>query len=155
MSFVAFTLLPIAIADKAVVTASLPMATPLSPVTARLKRPMAIELCLPASARVPTAILSLPRALTLPLLAAEPIATVLSASVKIPFPIPTENRFFTSLFLPITTELSPLALTVPPIAKIAPLVNSPSGITACTVATCALTAKTANTLATTIFFLPE
>ena len=78
----------------------------------------------------------------------------MSDSVKILFPIPTENRVFTSLFLPITTELSPLALTLPPIATIAPSVNVPSGIAACTVATCALTAKAANTLATAIFFLP-
>ena len=154
MSFVAFTLLPIAIADKAVVTASLPMATPLSPVTARLKRPMAIELCIPASARVPMATLSLPKACTFPKLAPEPIATAFSALAVIPFPIATENRFVTVIFLPTPTELSPPTSTLVPNAISAPSFTVPSGIAACTVATCALTAKAANTLATAIFFLP-
>ena len=141
-------------ADNAVVTASLPMATPFSPVTARLKRPMAIELCMPASARVPTAMLSLPKACTLPKLAPEPMATALSALAVIPFPIATENRFVTVIPLPTPTELSPPTSTVRPIATSAPSFTVPSGITACTVATCALTAKAANTLATAIFFLP-
>ena len=154
VSFVAFTLLPIAMADNAVVTASLPMATPFSPVTARLKRPMAIELCMPASARVPTAILSLPVACIVPNRAPDPIATALSALALTPNPTATANRLVTSISLPRPVELSLLTFTLLPIARAAPLVASPSGMAACTVATCALTAKAANTLATAIFFLP-
>ena len=60
----ALTFSPIAIAAYPVVTASLPMATPLSPVMDLLKRPIAIELCIVASARVPIAMLSAPVALT-------------------------------------------------------------------------------------------
>ena len=130
------------------------MATPLSPVTARLKRPMAIELCIPASARVPMATLSLPEACTFPKLAPEPIATAFSAVALTPFPIATANRFVTEIPLPTPTELSPATSTVRPIATSAPAVAFPSGIAACTFVTCALTAKAANTLATAIFFLP-